>query len=60
MSLRLTFLPIYPLTFGVGFDRVTDEKGERWVWVDAAVVKRHLRDLRRPGDSDVDVILRSR
>jgi hypothetical protein len=41
----------------VGFDRVTDEKGERWVWVDAAVVER-LRDPRRPDDSDVDVILR--
>jgi hypothetical protein len=41
----------------VGFDHVTHEKGERWVWVDAAVVER-LRDPRRPDDSDVDVILR--
>ena len=41
----------------VGFERETDEKGERWIWLERAVVDR-LRAMRRPEESLSDVILR--
>ena len=41
----------------VGFENATNEKGERLVWLDRAVVDR-LRALRGPGESWSDVILR--
>ena len=41
----------------VGFENKTNEKGERLIWLDRAVVDR-LRALRGPGESYSDVILR--
>jgi hypothetical protein len=41
----------------VNFENATNEKGERLVWLDRAVVDR-LRALRGPGESYSDVILR--
>ena len=41
----------------VGYEREPDEKGERLIWLDPAVVNR-LRTLRAPGESYSDVILR--
>jgi hypothetical protein len=40
-----------------GFENAVNEKGERLVWLDRAVVDR-LRALRGPGESYSDVILR--
>ena len=41
----------------VGFENATNEKGERLIWLDRAVVDR-LRAMRGPGESYSDVILR--
>jgi hypothetical protein len=41
----------------VGFENKVNEKGERLIWLDRAVVDR-LRSLRGPGESFSDVILR--
>ena len=41
----------------VGFENKVNEKGERLIWLDRAVVDR-LRSLRGPGESYSDVILR--
>ena len=41
----------------VGFERDVGAKGERMIWVEAAVVDR-LIALRGPGESYSDVILR--
>jgi hypothetical protein len=41
----------------VGFENATNEKGERLIWLDRAVVDR-LRAMRGPGESWSDVILR--
>jgi hypothetical protein len=41
----------------VGFENATNERGERLIWLDHAVVAR-LRALRGPGESFSDVILR--
>jgi hypothetical protein len=40
----------------VGYENKTNERGERLVWLDPAVVDR-LRHLRGPGESYSDVIL---
>jgi hypothetical protein len=46
------------LPFGsVGYENATNEKGDRLIWLDRAVVDR-LRHLRGPGESYSDVILR--
>jgi hypothetical protein len=41
----------------VGYENATNERGERLIWLDPAVVNR-LRAMRRPGESYSDVILR--
>jgi hypothetical protein len=41
----------------VNYENATNEKGERWIWLDRAVVDR-LRAMRGPGESYSDVILR--
>ena len=41
----------------VGYENATNERGERLIWLDRAVVDR-LRSLRGPGESYSDVILR--
>jgi hypothetical protein len=41
----------------VGYENATNEKGERRIWLDRAVVDR-LRAMRGPGESYSDVILR--
>jgi hypothetical protein len=46
------------LPFGsVGYENKVNERGERLIWLDRAVVDR-LRALRGPGESYSDVILR--
>jgi hypothetical protein len=46
------------LPFGsVSYENKTDERGEKLIWLDHAVVAR-LRAMRRPGESYSDVILR--
>jgi hypothetical protein len=46
------------LAFGsVGYETAVNEKGERLIWLDGAVVDR-LCSLRGPGESYSDVILR--
>jgi hypothetical protein len=40
----------------VGYENKVNEKGERLIWLDRAVVDR-LRSLRGPGESYSDVIL---
>jgi hypothetical protein len=46
-----------PLPLGsVSYENASNEKGERYVWLDRKVVE-HLRTLRRPGESFSDVIL---
>jgi hypothetical protein len=46
------------LPFGsTSYENVTNEKGERLVWLDPTVVDR-LRSLRGPGESYSDVILK--
>jgi hypothetical protein len=46
------------LPFGsTGYENKVNEKGERLIWLDRAVVDR-LRHLRGPGESWSDVILR--
>jgi hypothetical protein len=42
---------------GVGFENKTNERGEKLIWLERAVVDR-LRSLRGPGESFSDVILR--
>jgi hypothetical protein len=45
------------LPFGsVGYENQINERGERLIWLDHAVVNR-LRTMRRPGESFSDVIL---
>ena len=41
----------------VGYENKANERGERLIWLDRAVVDR-LRSLRGPGESYSDVILR--
>jgi hypothetical protein len=41
----------------VGCENATNERGEKLIWLDRAVVDR-LRSLRGPGESFSDVILR--
>jgi hypothetical protein len=41
----------------VGYENATNEKGERLIWLDRAVVDR-LRAMRGPAESYSDVILR--
>jgi hypothetical protein len=41
----------------VGYENATNEKGERLIWLDRAIVDR-LRAMRGPGESYTDVILR--
>jgi hypothetical protein len=41
----------------VGYENETNERGEKLIWLDRAVVDR-LRFLRGPGESYSDVILR--
>jgi hypothetical protein len=41
----------------VGYEAETNERGERLIWLDHAVVAR-LRAMRGPGESYSDVILR--
>ena len=41
----------------VSFENKTDERGQRLIWLDRAVVDR-LRSLRGPGESYSEVILR--
>jgi len=41
----------------VGYEAEANERGERLIWLDRAVVDR-LRSLRDPGESFSDVILR--
>jgi hypothetical protein len=41
----------------VGYENETNERGERQIWLDHAVVAR-LRSMRGPGESYSDVILR--
>jgi hypothetical protein len=41
----------------VGYENEANERGERLIWLDRAVVDR-LRHLRGPGESYGDVILR--
>ena len=46
------------LAFGsMSFENATNERGERYVWLDHAVVN-HLRAMRGPGESYSDVIIR--
>jgi hypothetical protein len=40
----------------VGFENATNDRGERLIWLDRAVIDR-LRSLRGPGESFSDVIL---
>jgi hypothetical protein len=40
----------------VGYENKTNERGERFIWLDHAVIAR-LRAMRGPGDSYSDVIL---
>jgi hypothetical protein len=42
---------------GVGYENATNERGERYVWLDHGVVAR-LRAMRGPGESYSDAILR--
>jgi hypothetical protein len=41
----------------VGYEREPDANGERFIWLDPAVVNK-LRHLRGPGESYSDVILK--
>jgi hypothetical protein len=41
----------------VGYENATNERGERLIWLEHAVVGR-LRSLRGPGESWSDVIMR--
>jgi hypothetical protein len=41
----------------VGYENESNERGERYVWLDHGVVNR-LRAMRGPGESYSDVILR--
>jgi hypothetical protein len=41
----------------VGYENATNEKGERLIWLDPAVLAR-LKAMRGPGESYSDVILR--
>jgi hypothetical protein len=41
----------------IGYEAEPDEKGQRLIWLEAAVVNR-LRAMRKPGESNSDVILR--
>jgi hypothetical protein len=41
----------------VGYENATNERGERLIWLDPAVLN-HLRLPRGPGESYSDVILR--
>ena len=41
----------------MGYEAEPDEKGQRLIWVEAAVLER-LRTMLRPGESYSDVILR--
>jgi hypothetical protein len=41
----------------VGYENQTNERGEKLIWLDRAVVER-LRSLRGPGESYSDVIMR--
>ena len=41
----------------VGYENATNERGERLIWLDHAVVAR-LRAMRGPGESYSDVFLR--
>jgi len=41
----------------VSYENETNEKGERYVWLDHSVVNR-LRAMRGPGESYSDVIIR--
>jgi hypothetical protein len=41
----------------VGYENATNERGERLIWLERAVVDR-LRAMRGPGESYSDVILR--
>jgi hypothetical protein len=41
----------------VAFDPDVDAQGGRWIWLDPTVANR-LRDMRGPGESYSDVILR--
>ena len=41
----------------VGYENATNEKGERLIWLDPAVVNR-LKAMRGPGESYSEVILR--
>jgi hypothetical protein len=41
----------------MSFENATNERGERYVWLDHAVVAR-LRAMRGPGESHSDVVLR--
>jgi hypothetical protein len=43
----------------VGYENETNERGERLIWLDHAVVAR-LKAMRGPGESYSDVILRRR
>jgi hypothetical protein len=45
------------LPWSVGYENATNERGERYVWLDRAVVAR-LRALRGRGESWSDVIMR--
>ena len=54
---RLTRLPKRSRSAASGYENATNEKGERLIWLDRAVVD-PLRALRGPGESYSDVILR--
>jgi hypothetical protein len=41
----------------VGYENATNERGERYVWLDPTVIN-HLRAMRGSGESYSDVILR--
>ena len=41
----------------VGYETEPDERGERLIWLDRAIIDR-LRSVRGPGESYSDVILR--
>jgi hypothetical protein len=45
------------LLANVGYENATNERGEKLIWLDRAVIDR-LRSLRGPGESFSDVILR--
>jgi hypothetical protein len=51
------FLMPEGFVWGVGYENATNERGERMIWLDHAVVSR-LRAVRGPGESYSDVILR--